>query len=138
MTDNFNDYQPNGEAAADRWATALRLFDGARPETPADKWERARLLFDGKEYTKAATLLAEITDESPQCGSSVRMLLARAYYHSAQLGRAEQQLRDLVDRDPGEHYAYLMLGRTLQRQGRHDDAAPWLRMSAAFAGDPID
>jgi FMN reductase len=28
-----------------------------------------------------------------------------------------------------------MLGRTLQRQGRPDEATPWLRMAAAFAGE---
>ncbi|GHJ39909.1 hypothetical protein Sm713_55180 [Streptomyces sp. TS71-3] len=63
-----------------------------------------------------------------------RLLLARAYYHSAQLRRAEEQLRLVIDRDPVEHYAHLMLGRTLERQGRSDEAAPWLRMAAAFSG----
>jgi FMN reductase len=34
-----------------------------------------------------------------------------------------------------EHYAHLMLGRTLERQGRAAEAAPWLRMAAAFDGE---
>ncbi|UUU35647.1 hypothetical protein JIX56_40585 [Streptomyces sp. CA-210063] len=31
--------------------------------------------------------------------------------------------------------AHLMLGRTLQRQGRHGEAEPWMRMAAAFSGE---
>ena len=66
-----------------------------------------------------------------------RLLLARTYYHSAQLGRAEQQLRAVIERDPVEYYAHLMLGRTLERQGRHAEAAPWLRMAAAMGVDVV-
>ena len=134
--DNFNDYAPNGEPAADRWASALHLFDRGddAEETALELWERAQLLFDAKDYIKAAQLLAAVVDEVPQ-PTAPRLLLARAYYHSAQLGRAEEQLRVIVDRDPVEHYAHLMLGRTLERQGRHDEAAPWLRMAEAFAGE---
>ncbi|SCD64607.1 Tetratricopeptide repeat-containing protein [Streptomyces sp. di188] len=44
-------------------------------------------------------------------------------------------MRVIVDRDPVEHYARLMLGRTLQRQGRHDEAQRHLRLAAALAGD---
>ena len=63
-----------------------------------------------------------------------RLLLARAYYHSAQLRRAEEQLREVIERDPVEFYAHLMLGRTLERQGRHAEAAPWLRTATAMSG----
>lgn len=37
--------------------------------------------------------------------------------------------------DPVEDYARLMLGRTLERQGRSAEAAPHLRMAAALTGD---
>ncbi|CAM3540558.1 tetratricopeptide repeat protein [Kibdelosporangium persicum] len=133
MIDNFNDYQPNGQVAADRWVTATHLFDLSHEETTADRWERAEAFFAAKDYVAAAKLLGEVVDEVPdQIGP--RLLLARAYYHSAQLRRAEEQLREIIDRDPVEHYAYLMLGRTLERQGRHDEAGPWLRMADAFGG----
>ena len=135
-SDNVTDYQPNGEPAADRWATALHLFDAAHEETAAEKWERARLLFDARDYIAAAPLLADVVTDAPG-QSDARMLLARAYYHSAQLRRAEEQLREIVDRDPTDHYAHLMLGRTLQRQGRHDEATPWLRLAAAFSGEAV-
>lgn len=136
MKDNFTEYQPNGEVAADRWVTATHLFDTAHEETIAERWERAQLLFEAKDYAKAAQLLAEVVEEVP-FQTDLCLLLARAYYHSAQLGRAEAQLRVIVDRNPVDHYAHLLLGRTLERQGRADEAAPWLRLAAAFTGEPV-
>ena len=129
---NFYDYQPDGEPRADRWVTALHLFDHG-DETAADRWERAQALFEARDYTAAANLLTGVVEEHPD-QTAPRLLLARAYYHSAQLRRAEEQLRVIVDRDPVEHYAHLMLGRTLERQGRHAEAAPWLRLATALAG----
>ncbi|OIJ66471.1 tetratricopeptide repeat protein [Streptomyces mangrovisoli] len=102
--------------------------------TPAERWERALLFFDAKDYAGAARVLVGLVEEAPE-QTGPRLLLARAYYHSAQLGRAETQLRTIVERDPVEHYARLMLGRTLQRQGRHDEAASHLRIASALAGD---
>jgi len=120
-----------------RWVAATRLFDTVRAETVADKWERAQLLFETRDYAKAALLLAEVAEEVP-FQTDLRLLLARAYYHSAQLGKAEAQLRVIVDRDPVEHYAHLLLGRTLERRGRPEEAAPWLRLAAAFGGELAD
>lgn len=129
----------NSGVAADRWVSALHLFDngagGPDEETTAMRWERAELLFQDKDYVAAAKLLAEVVDEVPN-QTGPRLLLARAYYHSAQLRRAEEQLRAVLDREPVEHYAHLMLGRTLQRQGRHDEAARSLRLAAALSGEP--
>ncbi|MET9226210.1 tetratricopeptide repeat protein [Lentzea sp. NPDC003310] len=130
----FNAYQPNGEVAADRWVTVRHLFDPGHVETPADKWERGQLLFTSGDYIRAAEVLAEVADEVP-FQTDLFLLLARAYYHSAQLGRAEARLRVIVERDPVEHYAHLLLGRTLERQGRAEEAVPWLRLAAAFGGE---
>lgn len=134
MIDNFDDYRPTGEAAPDRWATATHLFEEPHEETAAERWARALLLFEANDHAAAATLLAEVVAEHPE-QTGPRQLLARAYYHSAQLRRAEEQLRVIVDRDPVDHYAHLLLGRTLERQSRHGEAAPWLRLAAAFAGE---
>jgi hypothetical protein len=41
-------------------------------------------------------------------------------------------LRLLVERDPTDHYARFVLGRTLERKGRPDQALPHLRMAAAM------
>jgi predicted Zn-dependent protease len=138
MNDNVTDYRATAGVAPDRWASALHLFDSGpgvpREETTAERWERARLLFEAKDYIGAARLLDAVVEEVPE-QTGPRLLLARAYYHSAQLRRAEEQLRAVIDRSPVEHYAHLMLGRTLERQGRHEEAGTWLRMAAAFSGE---
>ncbi|MFJ9564001.1 tetratricopeptide repeat protein [Streptomyces fuscichromogenes] len=102
--------------------------------TAADRWDRAQLFFDAKDYAGAARVLAGLVEEVPE-QTGPRLLLARAYYHSAQLRSAEAELRKIVERDPVEHYARLMLGRTLQRQARHAEAEPHLRIASALAGD---
>ncbi|MFF1439222.1 tetratricopeptide repeat protein [Streptomyces sp. NPDC058295] len=102
--------------------------------TPAERWERARLFFAAKEYAAAARVLVGLVEEVPE-QTGPRLLLARSYYHSAQLLRAETELRLIVERDPVEQYARLMLGRTLERQGRHAEAGPHLRLASALAGD---
>ncbi|NKQ26508.1 tetratricopeptide repeat protein [Streptomyces galbus] len=92
------------------------------------------MFFDAKDYTAAARVLDGLVAEVPgQTGP--RLLLARAYYHSAQLRRAEAELRVLVERDPVEHYARLLPGRTLERQGRAEEAESHLRIAAALAGE---
>ncbi|MGY4923289.1 tetratricopeptide repeat protein [Streptomyces sp. 900105755] len=102
--------------------------------TAAERWARAQLFFDAKDYAGAAQVLAGLVKEAPE-QTGPRLLLARAYYHSAQLRRAEAELREIVERDPVEHYARLMLGRTLQRQARHEEAESHLRIASALAGD---
>jgi hypothetical protein len=102
--------------------------------TPAERWERALMFFDAKDFAAAARVLGTLVEEVPE-QTGPRLLLARAYYHSAQLRRAERELRVIVERDPVEGYARLMLGRTLQRQGRDEEAEPHLRLASAMAGD---
>lgn len=102
--------------------------------TAAERWERAGFFFDAKEYTTAARILNGLVAEVPE-QVAPRLLLARAYYHSASLGRAETELRAVLERDPVEHYARLMLGRTLERQGRQAEADTQLRLAAALSGD---
>ncbi|MFJ4781591.1 tetratricopeptide repeat protein [Streptomyces sp. NPDC088762] len=109
--------------------------DGVRgARDAAERWERARLFFDAKEYATAARILGPLAGEVPE-QLAPRLLLARAYYHSAQLSRAERELRAILERWPVEDYAQLMLGRTLERLGRAGEARPYLRTAAAMAGD---
>lgn len=102
--------------------------------TAAERWDRARFFFESKEYLVAARILGGLVEEVPE-QVAPRLLLARAYYHSARLGRAETELRAVLELDPVEHYARLMLGRTLERQGRPAEAATHLRVAAALSGD---
>ncbi|MFJ4840416.1 tetratricopeptide repeat protein [Streptomyces sp. NPDC088746] len=102
--------------------------------TPADRWDRAQLFFEAKEYLTAARILGGLVQEVPE-QVAPRLLLARSYYHSARLAKAEAELREVLERSPVEDYARLMLGRTLERQGRHAEAVPHLRMAQAMTGD---
>lgn len=102
--------------------------------TAAERWARAQQFFEAQEYVTAAGILEGLVAEVPeQVGP--RLLLARAYYHSARLGKAETELLAVLERDPVEQYARLMLGRTLERLGRDGDATPHLRMASALAGE---
>jgi Flp pilus assembly protein TadD len=103
--------------------------------------EWARSLFDHGDFAAAATALAELVTELEGSDSGtlhgttdLRLVLARAYFGSAQLGRAETTLRRLVEDAPDDGYLHLLLGRTLQRQGRHDDARRHLAL-AEVLGD---
>ncbi|MFD3925751.1 tetratricopeptide repeat protein [Streptomyces sp. NPDC058614] len=96
--------------------------------TAAEDWERANLLFDARDYIAAARILGGLVEGHPE-QNGPRLLLARAYYHSAALRRAESELRELLERDAGDAYAHLLLGRTLERLGRKEEAAPYLKVA---------
>lgn len=100
------------------------------------EYERARLFFAMKDYSTAARILAEVVETAPE-SVAARLLLARAYYHSAQLTRAEAELRRVLEQDPVESYAHLMLGRTLERQSRDEEAARHLRLAEAMGAGQV-
>ncbi len=103
-------------------------------------------LYERGDYLAAANALAGLVDEvdsAEQDPSSegvlhsvteLRLLLARAYFRSAQLGRAEAALVRVIEDAPTDAYAHLLLGRTLQRAGRHDEAARPLALAEIFGG----
>ena len=94
-------------------------------------YDRATFLFENKEFSKAAELFASLVEEEPD-HLDVRLWLARSYYHSAQLSRAEDVLTIIVGRWPSEAYAHLLLARTLQRAGRAQEGRPHLRLAEAM------
>src|SRR6476661_4228446 len=99
----------------------------------------ARGLFDRGDHIAASAALADLVAESREADvlhdtTELRVLLARAYFGSAQLGRAESVLRELVEERPADGHLHLLLGRTLQRQRRHEDARRHLAL-ASVLGD---
>ncbi|MDT0379790.1 tetratricopeptide repeat protein [Streptomyces sp. DSM 42041] len=97
------------------------------------EYERAVLFYEARDYAGAARILRPLVDAEPR-KLGTRLLLARAYYHSAQLGRAETELRAVLEQDPAEAYAHLVLGRTLERQNRPVEAIRHLRLAEAMTG----
>lgn len=102
--------------------------------TPYDTWRWAEELFTARDYVKAAELLEEllVDPEVPATDlPQVRELLVRAYYHSARLTKAAEAARTALEHDPGNAYLVLLLGRSLERAGRQQEAAPHLQLAAA-------
>jgi Flp pilus assembly protein TadD len=106
--------------------------------TTADNVElfrRAESLLAERRPLDALDALAPVLDAEPNA-PSVQLLAGRAYFHSAQLSRAEDALRRVLEIDPSDHYARFVLGRTLQRLGRLEEAQAQLRMATAMDPRP--
>ena len=115
----------------------LRGHAGLLEDEPFDRWLHAQELFAEKSYREAAVLLAELLDDSADVRhelTDVRLLLARSLYHSAQLNGAIRVATELLEHDPNEPYAHLLVGRSLQRQGKADEAQPHLRLAELLGG----
>lgn len=103
---------------------------------PFDRYRYAERLFRERRYTAAARELEFLVGETDGTGSGeATLLLARAYYLSAQLAKAEASARALIENDPTATYAVLLLARTLQRRGHHTEAGSWLKRLDAMGYD---
>ncbi|MCW2920058.1 MAG: hypothetical protein JWN52_8126 [Actinomycetia bacterium] len=95
------------------------------------EFQRATMFFDAKDYTEAGRILAPIVEGEPTNRASVE-LLGRAYFHSAQLRRAEETFVRLVELDPANGWAYEALARTLERRNRADEARRYRKLAHAM------
>jgi Flp pilus assembly protein TadD len=115
----------------------LRSPRGLLQDSPFDRWLHAQELFAERAYREAAVLLTELLDDPGDVGhelTDVRLLLARSLFHSAQLDGTIRVATELLEHDPNEPYAHLLLGRALQRKGRKDEAQPHLRLAELLGG----
>ncbi|PRX49951.1 tetratricopeptide repeat protein [Prauserella shujinwangii] len=105
------------------------------PERAAESrfqaFRRAEALVQRRKPLEALKVLEPVLDADSD-KPSVQLLAGRAYFHSAQLNRAEDALTRVVEMDPSDHYARFVLGRTLQRLGRLAEALAQLRMASAM------
>jgi Flp pilus assembly protein TadD len=92
---------------------------------------RADLFFAMGQPTEAARILEPVVAAEPANEAALE-LLARSYFGSAQLGRAEEALTRLVDLAPANGWARRALARTLERQSRHDEAQSHHRLADAL------
>jgi Flp pilus assembly protein TadD len=105
--------------------------------TTFEEFERATLFFEAEDYAGAARLLAPIAAGDPRNRAAVE-LLGRAYFHSAQLRPAEETFRRLVELEPCNGWAHEALARTLERQSRPDEAAPFRKLARAMGVTPAE
>ncbi|MFC7358732.1 tetratricopeptide repeat protein [Nocardioides astragali] len=115
----------------------LRGHAGMLDDTAHDRWVRAQSLFEERAYREAAVLLTELINDSADVGhelTDVRLLLARSLFHSAQLDGTIRVATELLEHDPNEPYAHLLVGRALQRKGRREEAQPHLRLAELLGG----
>ena len=94
-------------------------------------YERAQRFFEAGQPTQAVELLDRVVEQAPGT-TAARELRARALFASAQLGRAEHAVRELLERDPSDAWARVALARTLERLGRTDEAATQWRIADAL------
>ncbi len=92
---------------------------------------RADLFLAMGQPTEAARILEAVVEGEPTNQAALEAL-ARAYFGSAQLARAEEALIRLVHLAPANGWARRALARTLERQSRHSEAVPHHRMADAL------
>ena len=95
---------------------------------------RADRFLSSGQPTEAARILEPVLAEHPD-NEAVLELLARSYFGSAQLRRAEEALTRLVELAPANGWARRALARTLERQSRGDEAAVHHRVADALGAE---
>src|SRR5687768_7561956 len=84
-----------------------------RAHHPADAYREAWRLLEDKSPQPAIEILDRAIEQEPTA-MSLRTLRAWAYFQSAQLARAEAELRLLVEECPADVWARFALGRVLE------------------------
>jgi predicted Zn-dependent protease len=92
---------------------------------------RADLFLNMGQPIEAAKVLESVLAAEPANQAALE-LLARSYFGSAQLQRAEQALTRLVELAPANGWARRALARTLERQSRAAEAVAHHRMADAL------
>lgn len=114
----------------------MRLHDSLLDRmTPYDLFRLAEDQFDERDYYGSVETLERLVDGSDDTGhalTAVHELLARSYYHAAMLDKAEAAARSLLEAQTDNGYAALLLGRTLQRQSRREEAESMLARAEAL------
>jgi Flp pilus assembly protein TadD len=107
----------------------------AAPESLFESFRRAEMLVARSRPLDALQALLPVLEHRPN-DVSVQLLAGRAYLNSAQLRRAEEAFGRVLELDPSDHYARFGLGKSLQRQGRLQEAHAQYKMAAAMDPRP--
>lgn len=124
--------QPTGSHGFERYERAKQHFDDSRYADTARELEE--LFIDLAAARAEQSGSPEAADPIGHGTAEAHLLLARAYFHSGQLSRAEAAAREVLVEAPDDSYAHLLLGRALQRAGRSDEARGPLRLAELLGG----
>jgi Flp pilus assembly protein TadD len=64
--------------------------------------------------------------------ASIREALGIAYFRIRRYSEAEAEFRAVLDISPTDHYAHYALGRSLERQGRRDEARGHYKLASSL------
>ena len=106
-------------------------------ESTYDIYKQARVFLELGDPIYTARILEPVVENEPGSRSLLE-LLGLAYFHSAQLTRAESTFRTMIELDPVDNWAHIALARTLERQSRHEEAATYRRLHAVMSGGSLD
>jgi Flp pilus assembly protein TadD len=79
-----------------------------------------------------ATVALEKAKRREPHKASIREALGIAYFRIQRWREAEAEFRALIDLAPADDYGHYALGRTLQKQGRADEARGHLKLARAL------
>lgn len=115
--------------AADTDALAVFLEADRERAVPEEtqRLRHAEELLGRRDPLGALRLIEPLMRDHPDHPDVVQ-LAARAYFKSAQLNKALVLAEAMVEVNPADFYARLLLGRTLERLGRGDEARAHLRL----------
>jgi Flp pilus assembly protein TadD len=97
----------------------------------------------GKAHLRAgmpaqATVALEKAKRLEPDKASVREALGIAYFRIAKWAEAEGEFRKVLELSPADDYAHYALGRTLLKQGRLEEARPFLKLARSLRRRPDD
>lgn len=102
---------------------------------PFARFRRGQLRLELDDALGAVEDLRAVVAAEPEARGAL-LLLARAYFRSAQLRRATETYQRVVELDPTSDEAHIGLARSLERQSRHAEALRHARIAAAMASRP--
>jgi Flp pilus assembly protein TadD len=108
--------------------------------TLTQRLDLASRLVDEGRYAAGLRLVEPLTAKAPRTKEELTAyrILARANYGLRHFGKAEMAARRVITRRPKDAETMRLLVRSLQREGRHRDAAEWMTKLDALGTDTWD
>jgi Flp pilus assembly protein TadD len=96
-----------------------------------DFFQQGKALLGSGMAAQATVALEKAKRLEPE-KASIREALGIAYFRITRWAEAEAEFRKLLELSPVDDYAHFALGRSLEKQGRREEAERHLRIAAFF------